>query len=45
MITSGLQEGSIVRNDATTEAVASYKIDIAAQNSGNAAVMLPFVKQ
>ncbi len=36
---------SIVRNDATTEAVASYKIDIAAQNSGNAAVMLPFVKQ
>lgn len=35
---------TIVRNDATTEAVVSYKIDIAAQNSGNAAVMLPFVK-
>lgn len=36
---------TIVRQDSTTEAVVGYKIDIAAQNSGNAAIMLPFQKQ
>lgn len=34
----------IFQNDATVQSVGGYKVDIAAQNSGNAAVMLPFVK-
>ncbi|MFO0973807.1 MAG: hypothetical protein U1A27_10270 [Phycisphaerae bacterium] len=36
---------TLVKNDTSTVSIDSYKIDIAAQNSGNAAIMLPFRKQ
>ncbi len=35
----------VVLNDTSTQDIGSYKIDIAAQNNGNAAIMLVFQKQ